>query len=82
MKDAEAHHFFAACVRRRVDRTRYPRETPRFGAWWKRASHRQDAFAYNQAWQRWFRDNPNATRDQALEFGRELARIYGFDSRF
>jgi RHS repeat-associated protein len=79
---AEAHHIFPYALRGDFGRIGIDVNRPRFGAWWEKAGHRANAFRYNQAWRTFFRENPNATRDQALDYGRELGRRYGFETRF
>ena len=77
---AEAHHVFPHALRTDFAKLGIDVNNPRFGAWWEKAGHRANAHAYNREWRQFLNTDP--TREQALQFGRDLGRRYGFETRF
>ena len=55
---------------------------PRYGSWWEAQNHLQNAKGYNERWELFFSQTPNASSDQVLEFGRQLASEYGLKIYF
>jgi RHS repeat-associated protein len=81
---AEAHHVFpqAGEFARNFSRAGIDVHDPKFGAWWTRPNHQQMAKEYNDRWRQFFGTTRNPTRDQILDFGRQLAKDYGLDTIF
>lgn len=46
--------------------------------WWSSSAHKSAAHSYNKAWDSFFRQFPNATRQQVEGFGRSLMKNHGF----
>jgi RHS repeat-associated protein len=74
---AHAHHMLPLKFADRFEAARLNVNDPRYGAWWAAQDHLRNARGYNDRWEQFFRDNPNATADQILEFGKTLAGEYG-----
>lgn len=55
---------------------------PKYGAWVERTKHRSEAYAYNKDWERYIRDFLKHSTEQILDFGRSLARSYGYNTHF
>jgi hypothetical protein len=55
---------------------------PQFGSWMDATKHREWSNAYNQRWERFFRDIDNPSLQQIEEFTVQLAQEYGFDVHF
>jgi hypothetical protein len=79
-EDAHAHHVFPQAHVKAFQEVGIDIHDPRFGAWWDRASHQKKAYEYNERWRKFLADNP--TREQILQFGRELANEYGFQINY
>lgn len=79
---APAHHIFPQRFAEQFQRVGINIHDPRFGAWWQSGAHQQSAAGYNQAWQQFFRGNPNASAAEITQYGRELAACYGLSIGF
>jgi RHS repeat-associated protein len=81
---AEAHHVFpqAGEFARNFERAGINVHDPRLGAWWTKPNHQQKAREYNDRWRQFFATSRNPTRDQILDFGRQLAKDYDLDVAF
>jgi len=81
---AEAHHVFpqAGEFARNFSRAGIDVHDPKFGAWWTRPNHQQKAKDYNERWRQFFSTTRNPTRDQILDYGRQLAKEYGLETVF
>jgi hypothetical protein len=78
--DAHAHHVFPQALADRFEKAGINVHDPRFGAWWDQSTHLKKSFQYTQRWRKLLSQNP--TREQILQFGRELAREYGFQVHY
>ena len=81
-RGADAHHIFPIKFEERFRNLGINIHDPRYGAWWSRGPHRSSASAYNNAWSDFYRTNPNATKDEVLQFGRDIASRYGLRTGF
>ncbi len=79
-EDAHAHHVFPQLFEKEFRELGINVHDPRFGAWWSRSSHLKNSYQYTQQWRRFLAENP--TREQALQFGRELANEHGFQINY
>ncbi|MBI2416008.1 MAG: DUF2380 domain-containing protein [Candidatus Kerfeldbacteria bacterium] len=55
---------------------------PKYGAWWKRGpdgTHQKQAHEYNNKWQTFIDQNPNATQQEIHDFANGMAKDYGLD---
>ncbi len=50
---------------------------PKFGSWWNSASHGKNADQYNAQWRQWISNNPNATSNDVMNYGRQIMEQYG-----
>lgn len=57
---------------------------PKFGTWWPGGDHLSaHRNGYNDRWRQFlFRDNPDASASEILEFGQRIGREYGLDIGF
>jgi hypothetical protein len=55
-------------------------DDPAYGAWWETSSHRQYWYNYNVEWERFMIER--RTRDEVIEFGRNIAKKYGLTVKF
>jgi hypothetical protein len=74
---AQAHHVFPVKFGDYFARLGIDINDPQFGAWVAKAGHEGFSYEYNLDWQAFLETNP--TRDQVLNFGREMAGKYGFN---
>jgi len=74
----DAHHVFPQALETRFRAKGVDIHDPAFGAWWEESSHRAVTQEYNQLWDRWLLGNPDASLDEMIDYGRELADDYGF----
>jgi hypothetical protein len=79
-EDAHAHHVFPQALAKEFLELGINVNDPRFGAWWARSSHLKNSYQYTQRWRRLLAGSP--TREQILQFGRELANEYGFQINY
>jgi RHS repeat-associated protein len=83
---AHAHHMFPLKFKREFDEVFKTAGTsindPRFGAWWEAQDHLQNVKGYNERWAAFWIKNPEASLDQVLAFGRDLAALYGLKIKF
>ena len=78
--DAHAHHVFPQSLADKFEKAGFNVHDPKFGAWWSRSSHLKKSYEYNQRWENFLVDIP--TREQILQFGRGLAKDYGFQINY
>lgn len=81
-KGAQAHHNLPQKFIDVFQRAGINIHDPRFGAWVDSARHGSDAYRYNRAWEAFFQNVRNPSRQQILDFGRTLAQSYGYDVGF
>ena len=55
---------------------------PRFGSWWNSTSHGSNAKQYNAYWRQWIGNNPNATINDVMNYGRQIMNQYGLTIYF
>jgi hypothetical protein len=79
---AHAHHVFPRSLADKFQKAGINIHDPKFGAWWEKSRHLKNAVEYNRRWQRFWRTNPRPTLEQVLQFGRELAREFGFQVNY
>ncbi|MDQ3235390.1 MAG: hypothetical protein M3Q07_26565 [Pseudobdellovibrionaceae bacterium] len=82
VKGFDCHHVFPQKFRDQFTKLKVKIDDPKLLTWWQSTPHKQAAKAYNQAWARWFLDNPNATTEQTLAFGKKLAQEAGLTIYF
>ena len=79
---AQAHHVFPVKFEEHFRMAGINVHDPRFGTWWETGAHQRRAHAYNEAWEVFFRNTPNPTPEQIVQFGRNLAGEYGLSIGF
>jgi RHS repeat-associated protein len=79
---AHAHHVLPIRFGRQFANAGLDVNDGRYGAWWKAQDHLRNAKGYNEQWATFFRQNPNPSSDQVLQFGRDLAATYGLKILF
>jgi hypothetical protein len=77
---AHAHHVFPQALAARFKVARIDVNDPRFGSWWERSTHLKNSVRYNARWMKFLENNP--TREQILQFGRDLGGEFGFQVHF
>ena len=77
---AHAHHVFPQLRAKEFLEMGINIHDPKFGAWWERSTHLKKSYEYNLRWMRFLSRTP--TREQILQFGRELATEYGFQINY
>jgi len=80
--EIEAHHVFPQKHQKYFLRRDVNVHDPKYLTWWERSPHRRDAWGYNEEWKRFIRDNPNATKDEYLQKGRELMKKRGIEINY
>lgn len=55
---------------------------PKYGSWWDRGEHQRKSSDYNREWSVFIENNPNATKEEILNFGRQQASKYGLEINF
>jgi hypothetical protein len=73
----DAHYVFPQKFRDWFNARGVDIDNPRFGSWWARRDHRQNAWSYNDNSEKWVERNPGAQPDQILAFGRQMCQRYG-----
>jgi hypothetical protein len=79
-EDAHAHHVFPQKLAEKFQKLGINVHDPRFGAWWERSTHLKKAYEYTRLWEEFLFRNPSF--EQVLQYGRELARQYGFQVNY
>lgn len=77
-KSYHAHHIFAQKFESEFAQRGINIHEPRFGVWWEAKPHLKYAAEYNKEWAKFFRDYPNATKEQIFQFGKSIMARYGF----
>ncbi len=75
-KLAQAHHVFPNKFGQLFLDAGIDVNRAEYGAWWETGDHLAKARGYNLRWGEFFKGSP--TRDEILDYGRELAGSYGF----
>ena len=82
-KNIDAHHVFpqqfeeSFFIKRRINI-----HEPQYLTWWEKIPHRTSANQYNQDWIRFMRKNPDATRAEILQKGKEMMTRYGIETNY
>jgi RHS repeat-associated protein len=76
-----AHHNFPRKFAPYWDRIGLNWRDPRYGSWWIAPDHLAKAFEFNRRWEVYIRTK-EPTLQQAIRFGRRLARGYGLEVYF
>jgi hypothetical protein len=77
---AHAHHVFPQVLATKFKAAGINISDPKFGAWWERSNHLKNSVRYNERWKKFLENNP--TREQILQFGRDLGGEFGFQANF
>jgi hypothetical protein len=79
--DDDAHHTLPKAFAEQIYKwTRINVNDARYGSWWKRADHLKNAYKYNREWSKFL--ETQRSRNEILEFGRQMAREYGLTIHF
>ncbi len=78
MENAQAHHIFPVAHEDWFISKGIRIHNPIYGTWVEAHMHQSWSHEYNLKWEIFKEKNPNATITQILDYGRELADIYGF----
>ncbi len=79
----EAHHVFPQKYKSYFTKVGIPIDQPQFGAWVDAEAHRRFSYEYNQYWDNFLnRLGPNPTKEECMNYGRELSRRYGYKIYF
>ncbi len=76
----DAHHIFPQAQRFQAhwNRVGINIHNPNNMSWWSSSAHRSAAYSYNRAWDTFFRQFPDATRQEIVSFGNTLMVGHGF----
>ncbi len=80
-RDKDAHHVFPQKFVRQFRAIGINVHDPRYGAWWDRDDHLDQASGYNDLWEEFFLDGTRTAED-AKAFARALAETYGYSVNF
>jgi hypothetical protein len=72
-----AHHVFPQAFKEYFIDKGINIHDPKLMTWWEESTHLPNAKSYNDAWLDFIRKNPNASKDQILEKGKQLMKNYG-----
>ncbi|HEX8705850.1 MAG TPA: hypothetical protein VF815_43850 [Myxococcaceae bacterium] len=78
--DAHAHHVFPQKFARTFSELGIDIHDPRYGAWWARSGHLKKAAEYTSKWEEFL--VRARTREEILQYGRDLGVEYGFKVNF
>lgn len=80
----EAHHVFpkAKEFATQFSSAGIDVHDPHHLVFWIREKHNADAHIYTSAWRKFFADNPKPTKDEVLNFGRNLMKKRGLDVNY
>lgn len=76
----QAHHVFPQKFEHIFKNAGFDIHDPRFGTWWPKKDHLQNAYRYNKDWEVYLQ--ANRTPDEILIFGRQIMKKYGFGVNF
>ena len=71
----QAHHVFPQAFEESFNKYGININDPRYGAWWETSTHPSKWFYYNEEWRAFLAGSH--TREEVLNFGRDLAKEYG-----
>ena len=77
---AHAHHVFPQKLADRFQAAGINVHDPRFGAWWERSAHLKNSLEYLRPWEDFLEHS--RSREQILQFGKEMASKYEFQVYF
>jgi uncharacterized protein YukE len=75
----EAHHNFPVEFHGQFRRVGLDTADPKWGSWVEVNQHRGMSTEYARDWRSFFDNNPGYTREQTLDFARQLGRKYGYE---
>ena len=77
-KGYDAHHVFPQKFQKEFVDVGFKdwNDAKKYGQWWDLHDHRQNAYAYNKAWQDFFDEGAKSV-DEIKDFGRKLMGSYG-----
>ncbi|HEV2778856.1 MAG TPA: hypothetical protein VGX25_05590 [Actinophytocola sp.] len=78
-RDYQAHHNFPVEFHAQFRRVGIDTSDPKWCSWVETNQHRGMSAEYARDWQSFFDNNPGYTREQTLDFAREMGRKYGYD---
>lgn len=74
----QAHHIFPQKFRKPFGEKGIDIDDPHFGSWLESKFHNKNSYRYNEAWDDFFKNHPDATREDFLDYSKELMRdLYG-----
>jgi len=76
----QAHHVFPQQFTQFFEKLGLNIHAPEFLQWWEAGSHLKNARAYNAEWAEFIKSNP--TKEQVLQFGRDIMERYGLKVRY
>jgi RHS repeat-associated protein len=79
---SQAHHVLPQAFEEYFQAAGINIHHPRFGAWWGKKDHGRKAAEYNEAWREFIRMSPDASADDIVSFGRQIAGSYGLTILF
>jgi len=81
-RNIEAHHVFPQTMRDEFLKKGINIDDPKYLTWWEKRPHGSNASEYNGIWREFLADSPRATKEQILEYGREIMTNLGHQVNF
>jgi hypothetical protein len=82
----EAHHVLPDNFRLQFERAGFVGDNsihnPIYGSWVQKDAHRHWSKPYQDRWQRFFQENADPTKNQILDFAKQLSEEFGFNVNF
>jgi hypothetical protein len=73
-----AHHTLPVKNHAAFERAGIDTTNPAYGSWVEEGAHRAFSGEYENAWDTFFQNNPQADRTQILDFGRQQGQRFGY----
>jgi len=81
-KTMHAHHVFTQKFEVEFIKKGINIHDPKYLTWWEAKPHLKTSQSYNNKWEKFFYENPEATPNQILEAGREIMNDYGIKTNY
>ena len=81
-ENAHAHHVLPQVFEEFFEKRGLSIHNPAFGAWWDVKDHARRSKQYEELWEAFILEHPNASRGMILDEARDLAERFGLDVIF
>ena len=85
VEEAQAHHVFPQKFVEGFEKIGINIHDPHFGAWWNKAAHAEQSYAYNKQWEGFFEamrgKSPDEVKKAAFEFAQKLGKEFKFETK-